>query len=434
MYLALALCLLVQAALSSEHGTVLIIGVAGRHGRQFVHRCAALNMTILGVDNVLHGASGRSLKEQMNNMNFFLNDFRNAKFMEKLFAGYKINTIFHLAVADSNLQQLRRFVFQVSRYKSSLVLVAKTRSIQSRLLAILKLINYVKVRICAMDFMFSASMNRTICIVPMFTNHKHRPRPLIRPPRSIDINNISYYNAKTSRSLFIFGITHEKNSLIAHAAQRAWGLQAAVWWYSTAPDALLKATVITVPQGSSYDMITFRVRAIWADVYRFHDGYDWYVRCWDDNFLVLPRIRLIADQLQPWKPVVVGRIGHFLDIKFVGGGASSLMSRAALHKWAEYAGATFDGCDMHLSCISCEDVIFSRCQELAGIIFLHAYGFHAQSFHHPEVNLTIEQLSHGHIAAEDRGINNLFGDRLSKTFHYVSVQDMLALSSAYGSM
>ena len=258
---------------------------------------------------------------------------------------------------------------------------------------------------------------------------------------SIIVNGVAHKRMSSkSSSIFYFGITvaRRKHIMLSHAAQSTWGKYAQVTWYSTESDAFLNATVVRVGQGDGYGLVTHRVRAIWAHVYKYHTGYDWYLRCWDDNFLILSRISLIADQLDPYVSVIIGRLGIYkdgggVDITFVEGGASSLMSKAALDQWAKFSGLDFQCSFANMKCASwCEDVAFSKCQHDAGIPFVPAYGFHAQSFRHQEVNLLPSALEHGLTAAEFKNDRSgYFGDKQTKTLHYVSVNDMLELSAAF---
>jgi len=188
------------------------------------------------------------------------------------------------------------------------------------------------------------------------------------------------------RILYV-AITHAKNHALARVADRTWGRRARaagapVVWYSTAPDAVLRPRVVLAADGadSSYENLTLRMLRVWEDVMTEFPGFDWYVRVWDDNYVVHENVAAMAALFNASEPVEIGRV-HINAVEplgpFVDGGGGSLLSGEAAARFnatrCEAFARSFPGAD---GCrFSCEDAWISKCREREGVRAISRRGF-----------------------------------------------------------
>ena len=198
--------------------------------------------------------------------------------------------------------------------------------------------------------------------------------------------------SKASGKLFFFGVTCPQNHKLAAAAHLTWGrlIPNMTWFTTSAPiesNGAFPAVVLQTPRSSTgtyrADLIT-RMMAIWTYVSSTYSGFDWYVRCWDDNYIVGHRMAMLASHFKPSTPIAVGLTREFRKLPYLGGGATSLVSKKALHLVMRTFGSGLAKC--RRLCVEnkiyawAEDVCFSLCSRQAGVREIHHCGFHT---HHP---------------------------------------------------
>jgi hypothetical protein len=110
-------------------------------------------------------------------------------------------------------------------------------------------------------------------------------------------------------------------------------------WFSDKPDSRLGNVVVLLPENNNTDYyaLTARINLIWKYVWEKldHTNYDWFSRTWDDNYIIPEEMMRIAFQYNSSDLVEVGRIAEYNGDRYVGGGASSLVSRALVKKHVE---------------------------------------------------------------------------------------------------
>ena len=232
-------------------------------------------------------------------------------------------------------------------------------------------------------------------------------------------------------SFFYLGVTHSstKDNKLQSAIQ-TWAGPLNVVWYSDKPGPGV-SHVVSHPDGNSYRHITWRMLLIWKHVATHYPNYDWYVRVWDDNYIIQDTFEALADFYQPDDLVEIGRLALYDGHTFVGGGASSLLSRGAMRVWSE----GIEECTEMLSGLRglrcafyCEDVMISRCRSKMGIRFERGWGLYSHGpAHQREMN-----ISYNDIACRREGIFQ-HGDQVQsvpRSFHYLDSADMFAIHRA----
>lgn len=235
--------------------------------------------------------------------------------------------------------------------------------------------------------------------------------------------------------IFYFGITYPPNHKLAIIAHQTWGmLLPNMTWFTTAPPEPVDAfpwIVLETPRSTTgvhrADLIT-RTFAIWAYVYSHFWGFEWYVRCWDDNYIVGHRMARLASFFSPQAPIALGLQGTYGNVHYLGGGATSLVSQESLRVVFTAFGNDLGRCRQLCSkrAVSgwAEDVCFSLCSQKVGVRETKQCGFHT---HHPfrkEMRkMSTQDLSCGFPSRGD--LNGqpqcVYGPTFvgSITFHYV---------------
>lgn len=124
---------------------------------------------------------------------------------------------------------------------------------------------------------------------------------------------------------------------------------------------------------------------MYKDVHTNFPDYDWYLRTWDDTYIVPTHIYKVLNAYDASESIEVGRLGshawHGRTEVFVDGGAGSLMSASAFRTF----GSNLDQCmilankdDPALGWAP-EDVIFSHCKLRLNITLRSHCGFHHSS-------------------------------------------------------
>jgi len=116
---------------------------------------------------------------------------------------------------------------------------------------------------------------------------------------------------------------------------------------------------------------------IWKHVWKTYPGYDWYMRLWDDNFIIVERVEQVARNYNPNELVEIGRPrygettwpGGKVVPQFMGGGASALTSRALVKKFVE----NIHTCPREIT--AQEDVTISLCVTALGAKYHRHFGF-----------------------------------------------------------
>ena len=278
---------------------------------------------------------------------------------------------------------------------------------------------------CIVGFLFTTlrSFDKLSCIM--------QDRMLLKEELSNPLSN-TFYSLGTNFTkdkkqilkpkIFYFGVTHHLNRDKLMASNRTWVRTIPkMHWYSDKPDPDLNVTVVSYEPGNTYKLITYRMLMIFQHIYEHHQGYDWYVRLWDDNYLFNDRlVELLQDQ-DPDEAVLIGKL---LDIKFpmhngevrrflyIGGGSVWVLSRSALNRWFTLANANLtnhrtckmDGVGRYLADIPnynqhAEDLHLSLCLNSLGVKYVHAYGFQNYNTSHTELRMTNQAVVDGFLPA-----------------------------------
>jgi UDP-glucose 4-epimerase len=140
---------------------------------------------------------------------------------------------------------------------------------------------------------------------------------------------------------FYFGITHGNNHEKALAAHHTWGQRASggvIWYTTSAAHNLFPFVVVSHPENNGYKRVFFRVLEIYRHVWQHYPGYDWYIRVWDDNFIVTEHVEKFLMTKRSDENV---EYGYFRQVPgpqpfpLVWGGPGNLMSQTALSTIAE---------------------------------------------------------------------------------------------------
>ncbi len=240
----------------------------------------------------------------------------------------------------------------------------------------------------------------------------------------------THTHTRTNRSIFYFGITHSSTIRIRlESALKTWANSLKVVWYSDKPDQYVNFSV-SAPEGNTYDVITWRVLLVWEHVYTHFPGYDWYVRVWEDNYIIRETFEALVDDHNPDDPVEIGRLGRHDGHVFIGGGASSLLSRAGMRIWSK----GIDDCRKWLKSdpnrtMAYEDVWISMCRSKMGIRFVMAPGLYSHAPNHE----TVMKIDYSDIACrrekEYEHPHNNFKS-VPRSFHYVTPDVMFSIHKA----
>ena len=202
-------------------------------------------------------------------------------------------------------------------------------------------------------------------------------------------NAFAYGNKYTLRDIYFFGVTHHTihHKAAASAASYCWRLRrGGVKWYSTTFDPILPVLAIDHPAGQHYGTLFLRVAMVWEHVHVATTlSYPWYVRIWDDNYIISEGYVATANLVDSSMTVALGRIGEHNTRKgkpyfFTGGGACALLSNAlvrvqarimpscrqAAEHWYYNRPPSTPGFDPDMpECapgrFGCEDVVISYC-------------------------------------------------------------------------
>ena len=184
--------------------------------------------------------------------------------------------------------------------------------------------------------------------------------------------------------LLIYGLTwsegHDRVVQIERAFEKY--LRAPIVWYSDTPDDRFHPRIVSK---ASYPIVTWRCKEMYKDVHTNFPNYDWYLRTWDDTYIVPTHIYEVLNEYDASQSIEVGRLGSHAwkgrEEVFVDGGAGSLMSASAFHTF----GSNLDRCmilannnDPALGWAA-EDVIFSHCKLRLNITLRSHCGFHHTS-------------------------------------------------------
>ena len=100
------------------------------------------------------------------------------------------------------------------------------------------------------------------------------------------------------------------------------------------------------PSLQAFANITARMVAIWSHAYSTFPDFDWYVRCWDDNYIFPERMSWLLSSYSPDKPLALGRMSERKEpYFFLNGGATWALSREALRRWQAHDGGNLGDCD-----------------------------------------------------------------------------------------
>jgi hypothetical protein len=173
----------------------------------------------------------------------------------------------------------------------------------------------------------------------------------------------------------------------ASQAAYCWRLRrGGILWYSTLSDPVLPVVPVSHPYGQHYGTLFLRVALVWKQVHASTaNSYNWYVRLWDDNYVIAEGYVFAANTADAEDPTALGRMGEYKTrdgkpFHFLGGGASALMSNGlirvqshilpsclrAAELWYSNAPASSPGFDNVMpECppgrYGCEDVVFTYC-------------------------------------------------------------------------
>jgi UDP-glucose 4-epimerase len=140
---------------------------------------------------------------------------------------------------------------------------------------------------------------------------------------------------------FYFGITHGNNHEKALAAHQTWGQRASggvIWYTTSGAQNMFPFIVISHPENNGYKRIFFRVLEIYRHVWQYYPGYDWYIRVWDDNFVVTENVEKFLMTKRSDENV---EFGYFRQVPgpqpfpLVWGGPGNFMSQSSLSTIAE---------------------------------------------------------------------------------------------------
>lgn len=149
---------------------------------------------------------------------------------------------------------------------------------------------------------------------------------------SDDVKMLPFYKPR----IFYFGVTYKENHELAIAADSTWGKRVmpdGFPWYSDMLEPRLKnVTVITTKYGNDKNYLFFRIIKIWEHVIINFPGFDWYIQCWDDSYVIKERIEVIAGRYNPDKVIEIGAL-HNPMIDFLDGGALRLQSRGLMEEY-----------------------------------------------------------------------------------------------------
>eukprot|EP00667_Euglena_gracilis_P006066 EG_transcript_6120 len=186
--------------------------------------------------------------------------------------------------------------------------------------------------------------------------------------------------------LFYFGVTYPTLHHLLEASCETWARTIpGMVWYSTAAHPLV--THMLEDEAG----LTRRMAKIWGHVARHYGGYDWYVRCWEDNYVFPHRMEQLALRFSPSIKQKIGRVIYptrrypnrpsSQHIPFVSGGPPSLWSRAAVQALVAHYGSDLSRClplcARHLGLTpNMEDVCFSFCARRISVELVDQCGFY----------------------------------------------------------
>ncbi|KAJ9469019.1 hypothetical protein DIPPA_13057 [Diplonema papillatum] len=157
---------------------------------------------------------------------------------------------------------------------------------------------------------------------------------------------------------FVFGITGGTDGRAAYV-ERTWGRRTPVQWYADRWDSHLRPIVDEHPMYAKnpWGLMTYKITRIWqrdggrvergrpansetpaSFAAHFREGYDWYVRLWDDNYFHEENLHGALGHLDPSKPVTAGKAGWYslsttAKVPFSGGGAGWFLSTTAMDRF-----------------------------------------------------------------------------------------------------
>eukprot|EP00744_Colponema_vietnamica_P008921 GILI01012709.1.p1 GENE.GILI01012709.1~~GILI01012709.1.p1 ORF type:complete len:303 (-),score=-14.70 GILI01012709.1:462-1370(-) len=228
------------------------------------------------------------------------------------------------------------------------------------------------------------------------------------------------------QTVFYFGVTVPQYHDKVPACQETWSPRlrpGGIVWYSTAPDPRFNPHIVLVPQGDGYSIVFFRMLAIWKHVWENYPGYDWYSRVWDDVYIIKENVEeLIKHRNGTAELVELGRVATAAGHTFVGGGATSLVSAAAVKALVDH----IDECYPYIQTFPelgfchwhCDDVFISMCRARYGVKFEHIPGYHAQGPRALGFNETDLSCHLPHAAEPGEAVS------IPKTFHRVNSEEM----------
>eukprot|EP00667_Euglena_gracilis_P007155 EG_transcript_7238 len=208
---------------------------------------------------------------------------------------------------------------------------------------------------------------------------------------------------------FYFGVTHPSLHHLLEACHATWaGRLPGMVWYSTSAHPLVTHVMGTDARG-----LTSRMAQIWNHVHQHYGGFDWYVRCWEDNYVFPQRLEYLALSYNASRPLQVGQAGVLKQrVPFLLGGPPSLWTRAALQLLFREYGPSLAGCvrlcARHaLLTPWMEDVCWSYCGRRVSLQLEDHCGFYAYSpFLHP-VGLSESDVICGVPGLDDRYAHRL---------------------------
>jgi hypothetical protein len=237
---------------------------------------------------------------------------------------------------------------------------------------------------------------------------------------------------KHSKDFFYFGCTHSSQDAKLQTAIRTWAGPLGVIWYRDTAGAGVNH-VISHPGGNAYNQITWRLILIWKHVYNHYPDYNWYVRLWDDNYIIKPSFEALAVGHDPNDLIEIGRLGDFNGKTFVGGGAGSLLSKGAMNEWGKRIGECEawlnSRAQSEISCaFTCEDVLISICRSRVGVRFIIGKGLYSHAPSHKNVM----KMTYRDIECNREGAWELVNSIISipRSFHYVSPSEMETIHNA----
>eukprot|EP00668_Euglena_longa_P013835 GGOE01017783.1.p1 GENE.GGOE01017783.1~~GGOE01017783.1.p1 ORF type:complete len:512 (+),score=85.88 GGOE01017783.1:26-1561(+) len=206
---------------------------------------------------------------------------------------------------------------------------------------------------------------------------------------------------------FYFGITYPDTHFLLEACHATW-TQAipGMVWYSVAPHPLVTHVL---PDNVR---IIRRIGTIWEHIHRHYAGYDWYVRCWEDNYIFPHRLEQVALKFRPSEPLQIGHIGWLKHHRFLLGGPPGLWSRASFQLLVTKYGANFSRClplcraDPFITS-RMEDVCWSLCARKAGIRLISHCGFPFEAPFLFHVGLSETDVACGFPTTDDRHSSQL---------------------------